>query len=61
MASQGQGLGVVTTRGWLAVVAVGLLVMVIGLVVQADSVAWAGLVTASIGVFGLVGHEVFGG
>jgi hypothetical protein len=48
-------------RGWLAVVAVGVLVFVVALAAQADPVAWAGLVTAAVGVVGLVGQDVFGG
>jgi len=51
---------VVTPRWWLAVVALGLLVLFVSLVVQADSTAWTGLVIAVVGVFGLVGHSVFG-
>ena len=49
-----------TTRAWLVVVAVSVLVLFIALAAHADSVAWAGLVTAAVGVFGLVVHAVFG-
>jgi hypothetical protein len=59
MASSGQGLGVVTTRGWLVLVAVGVLVMVGALAAHANSVAWVGVVTAAVGVVGLVGRSVF--
>ncbi len=60
MASSGRGLGVGTTRGWLLLVAIGVLVMVSGMATHANTVAWVGLVTAAVGVIGLVGRSVFG-
>ncbi len=41
-------------------VALGVVVQFSALAVHANSVAWVGVVTAVVGVVGLVGHSVFG-
>lgn len=60
MASEGRGPGVVGSRGWMVVVALGILLMVISMARHAESLAWVGLVAAAVGMVGLVVHSVLG-
>ncbi len=50
----------VSARGWMLVVAVGIVAMVTGMATHASTVAWVGLVVAALGVVGLVGRSVLG-